>query len=155
MSMTLTYINVMRAWDNMRGFETTKVTSNNWETGYEAKRVTSACTFLVGRCLQNICLFMYAVGDVRHTAEGVSEAVGWRRRDETGVNPTEIGVPSTINRVISLDMYHEWKSLYLVGEGHMFQGTGIHGLGDKELRAVRANFRHAGKPPTGNRCRKK
>lgn len=50
---------------------------------------------------------MYAVGDVRHTAEGVLEAVGWRGRDETGVNPTEIGAPSTINRAISLDTYHK------------------------------------------------
>ena len=44
----VTYINVMRTRDNMRDFESTKVTSNNWETGYEATRVTSACTFLVG-----------------------------------------------------------------------------------------------------------
>lgn len=42
----------MRTWKNVRCPETTEVPSGNRETGYEAARVTGACTFLVGRCLQ-------------------------------------------------------------------------------------------------------
>ena len=38
-------------------------------------------------------------GGLRLTLKGVLEMVGWRRRDETAVNPTEIGVPSTMNDV--------------------------------------------------------
>ena len=33
-------------------------------------------------------------GGAQRTLEGVLEMVGWRRRDETGVKPTEIEVPS-------------------------------------------------------------
>ena len=42
---------------------------------------------------------VYACEDVRHTLRGVLEMVGWRRRDETGVKPTLIGVPSSISHV--------------------------------------------------------
>ena len=40
------------------------------------------------------------MGVTQRTLEGVLEMVGWRRRDETGVKPTEIEVPS-INHVIN------------------------------------------------------
>ena len=43
---------LMHTWKNMGCLETTKVTPNNRETGYEAARVTVACTLLVYGCLQ-------------------------------------------------------------------------------------------------------
>ena len=42
---------------------------------------------------------VYACADVRHTLKGVLEMVGWRKRDDTGVKPTLIGVPSSIGHV--------------------------------------------------------
>ena len=77
---------------------------------------------------------------VRHTLKGVLETVGWQRRDETGVKPTEIGVPSTLTHVNK----HESSVAvvrYLVGEGYMFQGMGVRGLGDKKPLVARARFR--------------
>jgi hypothetical protein len=44
----------MHTRENMGCLETTKVTPNNRETGYEAARVTVACTLLVYGCMQKI-----------------------------------------------------------------------------------------------------
>jgi len=90
----------MHAWKNMGCLETTKVTPNNRETGYEAAGVTVACTSLVYRCLQKTINDELVMWCAQHpTLEGVVEAVGWRSRAETGVKPTDIVVPSTINHV--------------------------------------------------------
>jgi hypothetical protein len=73
--------------------------------------------------------------------------VGWRRRDETGVKPTEIGVAST--KPNHGEQKHEWQSrrINLVGEGYMFQGVGVRGLEDKEPLVARARFRRIRKAP--------
>ena len=79
---------------------------------------------------------------MRHTLEGVLEIVGWRRRDETGVNPTEIGVPSIINHVNKHDSESSVAVVrYLVVEGYMFQGVGVRGLRDRGTLVSREPFR--------------
>ena len=88
----------------------------------------------------------------RHTVKGVLETVEWRIRDETGVKPTAIGIPSPINHVNKHESYVA-VVIYLVGEGYIFQGMGIRGLGDKEFLIARRHFRGIQKAP--NHPRKK
>ena len=95
----------------------------------------------------------HLVGVAQRTLEGVLlEMVGWRRRDETGVKPTEIEVPS-ISHVNDTNHSLVVVRRYLVGEGYMFQDMGVPGLGYKERLVAQAHFRHIRKSP--NRPRKK
>lgn len=58
------------------------------------------CVYGLGKPMSAESQFVvYACADVRHTLKGVLEMVGWRKRDDTGVKPTLIGVPSSIGHV--------------------------------------------------------